>query len=192
MSLSVLRVEEMTHDLVKELRGDQGNGGAELDPGKGPGGGKSPPQEAYRACRPGGGQREADRGAESEKSGGPPYLAPRAARNEGNGRPWFTGLCTDYVSFKLDWEKSHGEQPQLISQAELLRQFRENCMSEKKAKRLEGAGSMAEAWAMMDDFYYVAKGLMVEFQGLAAIKKRHFERQHNHYFLIQYSISAAN
>jgi hypothetical protein len=33
---------------------------------------------------------------------------------------------------------------------------------------------------------------MVEFQGLAAIKKRHFERQHNHYFLIQYSISAAN
>jgi hypothetical protein len=32
---------------------------------------------------------------------------------------------------------------------------------------------------------------MVEFQGLTAIKKRHFERQHDHYFLIQYSISAA-
>ncbi len=51
---------------------------------------------------------------------------------------------------------------------------------------------MVEAWAMMDDFYYVTKGLMVEFQGLAAIKKRHFERQHDHYFLIQYSISAAD
>jgi hypothetical protein len=65
-------------------------------------------------------------------------------------------------------------------------------MSEKTAKRLKGARSMAEAWAMMDDFYYIPKGLMVEFQGLAAIKKRHFERQHDHYFLIQYSISAAD
>ncbi len=51
---------------------------------------------------------------------------------------------------------------------------------------------MTEAWAMMDEFYYVTKGLMWEFQGLAAIKKRHFERQHDHYFLIQYSISAAD
>ncbi len=45
---------------------------------------------------------------------------------------------------------------------------------------------------MMDDFYYVTKGLMVEFQGLAAIKNRHFVWQHDHYFLIQYSISAAD
>jgi len=45
---------------------------------------------------------------------------------------------------------------------------------------------------MLDDVYYVAKGLMVEFQGLAAIKKRQFERQYDHYFLIQYSISAAD
>ncbi len=43
---------------------------------------------------------------------------------------------------------------------------------------------MAEAWTMLDDVYYVAKGLMVEFQELADIKKRHFERQHYHYFLI--------
>ncbi len=61
-----------------------------------------------------------------------------------------------------------------MSQAELMRQFRENCMSEKTAKHLKGAGSMVEAWAMMDDFFYVTKGLMVEFQGLAVIKKRHF------------------
>jgi hypothetical protein len=113
-------------------------------------------------------------------------------RNEGNGWPWFTRLCTDYVFFKLDWEKYYGEQSQLISQAELVRQFRENCMSEKTAKRLKGASSMVEAWDMMDDFYYVTKGLMVEFQGLAVIKKHHFERQHDHYFLIQYSISAAD
>jgi len=194
MSLSVLRahVEEMTHDLVKELRGDQGNGGAELDPGKGPGGGKSPPQESYRACRPGGIQRGSGREAGFERSGNPLYLAPGATRNEGNGWPWFTGLCTDYVFFKLDWEKYHGKQPRSMSQAELVRQFRENCMSKKTVKHLKGAGSMAEAWAMMDEFYYVTKGLMVEFQGLAAIKKRHFERQHDHYFLIQYSISAAD
>jgi hypothetical protein len=49
-------------------------------------------------------------------------------------------------------------------------------MSEKTAKHLKGAGSMVEAWAMMDDLYYVTKGLMVEFQGLAVIKKHHFER----------------
>ncbi len=194
MSLTVLRahVDEMAHDLVKELRGGQGNMGAELDLGKGPGGDKSSPQESSRACRPGGVQREAGQEAEFGRSEGPLYLALRATRNEGNGWPWFTGLCTDYVSFKLDWEKYHGEQPQSISQAKLVRQFREDCMSEKTAKRLNGAGSMAEAWAMMDDFYYVTKGLMVEFQGLAAIKKRHFKRQHNHCFLIQYSISAAN
>jgi hypothetical protein len=65
-------------------------------------------------------------------------------------------------------------------------------MNEKTAKHLKGASSMAEAWTMLDDVYYVAKGLMVEFQGLTAIKKRHFERQHDHYFLIQYSISAAD
>jgi hypothetical protein len=79
-----------------------------------------------------------------------------------------------------------------MPQAELVQRFRENCMSEKTAKRLEGASSMTEAWTMLDDFYYVTKGLMVEFQGLAAIKKRHFERQRDHYFLIQYSISAAD
>ncbi len=136
MSLSVLRahVEEMTHDLVKELRGDQGNGGAELDPGKGPGGDKSSPQESYRACRPGGIQRGAGREAGFEGSGNPLHLAPGATRNEGNGWPWFTGLCTDYVSFKLDWEKYHGKQPRSMSQAELVRQFRENCMSKKRQR----------------------------------------------------------
>jgi hypothetical protein len=113
-------------------------------------------------------------------------------RDEGNGWPWFSGLCNDYVSFKLDWEKYHGERPRSMSQAELMRRFRENCMGEKTAKRLEGASSMTEAWTMLDDLHCVTKGLMVEFQGLAAIKKRHFERQHDHYCLIQYSISAAD
>jgi hypothetical protein len=82
MSLSLLRahVDEMAHDLVKELRGGQGNGGAELSLGKGPDGDKSSPQEGYRACRQGGGQRGASRGAELERSGGPLYLAPRATR----------------------------------------------------------------------------------------------------------------
>ena len=45
---------------------------------------------------------------------------------------------------------------------------------------------------MLDDLYYVTKGLMVEFQGLTAIKKRQFEQQYDHYFLIQYSICAAD
>ncbi len=45
---------------------------------------------------------------------------------------------------------------------------------------------------MLDDLYYVTKGLMVEFQGLAAIMKRQFEQQYDHYFLIQYSICAAD
>jgi hypothetical protein len=51
MSLSVLRahVDEMAHDLLKELRGGQDNGGAELNLGKGRGGDKSSPQEDYRA-----------------------------------------------------------------------------------------------------------------------------------------------
>jgi hypothetical protein len=52
MSLSVLlaHVEEMVHNLVEELQRGQSNGGAELDPGKGPGGYESSPQVGYRAC----------------------------------------------------------------------------------------------------------------------------------------------
>jgi hypothetical protein len=168
MSLSVLRahVDEMAHDLVKELQGGQGCGGAELDFSKRPGSNEPSLQEDYRSCQPRGIQRRASRETESEGPGSPPYRAPKATRDEGNGWPWFSGLCNDYVSFKLDWEKYHGERPRPTSQAELVRRFRENCMGEKTAKRLEGASSMTEAWIMLDDIYYVAKGLMVEFQGL--------------------------
>jgi len=194
MSLSVLRahVDEMAHDLVKELQVGQGSGGAELDHSKEPGGSDPSPQEGYRACLPEGIQRGASRGAESEGSENLPYLAPKAMREESNGWPWFSGLCTDYVLFKRDWEKYYGEQTRSMPQAELVQRFRENCMGEKAAKHLEGVSSMTEAWTMLDDLYYVTKGLMVEFQGLAAIKKRQFERQYDHYFLIQYSISAAD
>ncbi|MFN9910411.1 MAG: hypothetical protein ACK56F_30580, partial [bacterium] len=116
--------------------GGQGNGGAELDPSKGPGDHEPPPQEDYRACRPGGIQRGASREAESEGSGSPPYLAPKAMRDEGNGWPWFSGRCADYASFKLDWEKYYGEQARSMPQAELVQRFRENCMNEKTAKHL--------------------------------------------------------
>ena len=194
MSLSVLQahVDEMAHDLVKELQRGQGSVGAGLDHSKGPGGSDPSSQEGYRACLPGGIPRGEDRGTESEGLGNPPDLAPRAMKNEGNGWPWFSGLCADYVLFKRDWEKYYGEQTRPMPQAELVQRFRENCMGEKTAKPLEKASSMTEAWTMLDDFYYVTKGLMVEFQGLAAIKKRQFERQYDHYFLIQYSISAAD
>jgi hypothetical protein len=113
-------------------------------------------------------------------------------REENNGWPWFSGLCADYILFKRDWEKYCGEQTRSPPQAELVQQFRENCMDKKTAKQLEKASSMTEVWTMLDDLYYVTKGLMVEFRGLAAIKKRQFERQYDHYFLIQYSICAAD
>ncbi len=140
-------------------RGGQDNGAAELNFGKGPGCGRLSPQESYRAFRPGGDQQRADRKTGLEKSGGPLYLAPGTARGGGKGWPWFTGLCADYVSFKLDWEKYNGEQPQPTSQVELVRQFREDCMSGKTVRHLKEASSMTEAWAIMDDFYYVTKGL---------------------------------
>ncbi len=93
MSLSVLRahVDEMAHDLVKELQRGQGSGGAELDYSKGFGVNDPSSQECYRACLPGGIQRGASRGAESEDSGNLPYLAPKAMREENNGWPWFSG-----------------------------------------------------------------------------------------------------
>jgi hypothetical protein len=120
MSLSVLlaHVDEMAHDLVKELRGGQGSGGAELDHSKEPGGNDPSPQEGYRACLPGGIQRGASQDAESEESGNPPDRAP-----ESDGRPWFSGLCADYASFKLDWEKYYGEQTRSMPQAELVQRF---------------------------------------------------------------------
>jgi hypothetical protein len=126
MSLSMLRahIDEMAHDLVKELQGGQGSGGAELDFSKKPGGNEPSPQEDYRECRPGGVQRRASREADSEGLGSPPCRAPKAMRDEGNGWPWFSGLCTDYVPFKLDWEKYYGERPRSMSQAELVQQFR--------------------------------------------------------------------
>jgi hypothetical protein len=194
MSLSVLQahVDEMAHDLVKELQRSQGSVGAGLDHSKGPGGNDPSSQEGYQACLPGGIPQGENRGTEPEGLGNPPDLAPRAMRNESDGRPWFSGLCVDYVLFKRDWEKYYGEQARSMSQAELVQQFRENCMDEKTAKHLEKAGSMTEVWTILDDLYYVTKGLMVEFQGLATIKKRQFEQQYDHYFLIQYSICAAD
>jgi hypothetical protein len=189
MSLSVLQahVDEMAHDLVKELQRGQGSVGAGLDHSQGPGGNDPSSQEGYRACLPGGIQRGASQDAGSEESRNPPDRAP-----ESDGRPWFTGLCADYVLFKRDWERYCGEQARSTPQAELVQWFRENCMNEKTAKHLKGASSMVEAWAVLDDLYYVIKGLMVEFQGLAVIKKRQFEQQYDHYFLIQYSICAAD
>ena len=194
MSLSVLQahVDEMAHDLVKELQRGQGSVGAGLNHSNGPGGNDPSSQEGYRACLPGGIPRGENRGTESEKLGNPPDLAPGAMKNESEGRPWFSGLCADYVLFKRDWEKYYGEQARSMSQAELVQRFRENCMDEKTARHLKEAGSMTEVWTMLDDLYYVTKGLMVEFQGLTAIKKRQFEQQYDHYFLIQYSICAAD
>jgi hypothetical protein len=194
MSLSVLQahVDEMAHDLVKELQRGQGSVGAGLNHSNGPGGNDPSSQEGYRACLPGGIPRGENRETESEKLGNPPDLAPGAMKNESEGRPWFSGLCADYVLFKRDWEKCCGEQARSTSQAELVQRFRENCMDEKTARHLKEAGSMTEVWTMLDDLYYVTKGLMVEFQGLTAIKKRQFEQQYDHYFLIQYSICAAD
>ena len=56
MSLSVLQahVDEMAHDLVKELQRGQGSVGAGLDHSQGPGGNDPSSQEGYRACLPGG------------------------------------------------------------------------------------------------------------------------------------------
>ncbi len=85
-----------------------------------------------------------------------PDRAPKAMREESDGRPWFSGLCADYASFKLDWEKYYGEQARSMPQAELVQRFGENCMNEKTAKHLKGASSMAEAWTMLDEVYYVA------------------------------------
>jgi hypothetical protein len=125
MSLSVLQahVDEMAHDLVKELQRGQSSGGAESDYGKGLGGNDPSPQEGYRACLPGGIQPGASRGAESKDSGELSYLAPKAMKEGSNGWPWFSGLCAGYASFKLDWEKYYGEQTRSMPQAELVQRF---------------------------------------------------------------------
>jgi hypothetical protein len=60
----------------------------------------------------------------------------------------------------------------------------------KDRKPSRKADSMTAAWAELDKHYYVMEDLMWEFNGLPRIKKGHFERQYNHYFLIQYSASA--
>ncbi len=53
----------------------------------------------------------------------PPDQAPKAMREESDGRPWFSGLCADYASFKLDWEKYYGKQARSMPQAELVQRF---------------------------------------------------------------------
>ncbi len=89
MSLSVLRahVDEMAHDLVNELQGSQGSGGAELDFSKRPGGNEPFPQEDYRACRPGGIQRGASREIESEGSGSPLIWCQKQRRTRAMAGP---------------------------------------------------------------------------------------------------------
>jgi hypothetical protein len=105
--------------------------------------------------------------------------------------PWFNGTFADYDTFKANWESYLKNHKQLKSQGEIVQLFRGKCMSEKTASRLGNADSMTAAWAELDKHYYVTEDLMWEFKELPRIKKRRFERQYNHYFLIQYSASAA-
>jgi hypothetical protein len=120
--------------------------------------------------------------------------------SEGSGKnggwPWFNGTCKDYPAFWRKWSSYEKRHHQLTPQTELVRLFREKCMSKEIARYSGIGGTMVEAWAKLDrifrnDQLFCAE-LRQEIQACPRIKEHEYERQLDHYVLIQNSIDEAD
>jgi hypothetical protein len=67
--------------------------------------------------------------------------------------PRFDGTCAGYPAFKREWKSKRKHLRQQISQEETLRIFRKKCLDNPQAGLIGKAGSMSEAWAMLDGVF---------------------------------------
>ncbi len=73
--------------------------------------------------------------------------------DKNGGWPWFNGTCKDYPAFWRKWNSYEKRHHQLTPQTELVRLFREKCMSKEIARYSGIGGTMAKAWAKLDRIY---------------------------------------
>ena len=121
-------------------------------------------------------------------------------RSEGSdkngGWPWFNGTCKDYPAFWRRWSSYEECYHQLTPQTELVRLFREKCMSKEIARYSGIGGTMAKAWAKLDRIYrndrLFCAELRQEIQACPRIEEEEYEKQLDHYVLIQNNIDEAD
>jgi hypothetical protein len=107
--------------------------------------------------------------------------------------PRFDGTCAGYPAFKREWKSKRKRLRQQISQEEALRIFRKKCLGNPQAGLIGKAGSMSEAWAMLDGVFgdptADARRLIEEFKTLPGVRSK--KDQRDLYALIQDVINEA-
>jgi hypothetical protein len=107
--------------------------------------------------------------------------------------PRFDSTCAGYPAFKREWKSKRRHLLQQISQEETLRIFRKKCLGNPQAGLIGKAGSMSEAWAMLDGVFgdptADAKRLIEEFETLPSVRSKKDQREL--YALIQDVIDEA-
>jgi hypothetical protein len=107
--------------------------------------------------------------------------------------PRFDGTCAGYYAFRREWKSKRKRLRQQISQKEALRIFRKKCLGNPQAGLIGKAGSMSEAWAMLDGVFgdptADARRLIEEFKTLPGVRSK--KNQRELYALIQDVIDEA-
>jgi hypothetical protein len=109
------------------------------------------------------------------------------------GWPRFDGTCAGYPAFKREWKSKRRHLHQQISQEEALRILRKKCLGNPQAGLVGKAGSMSEAWALLDGVFgdpmADARRLIEEFEALPGVRSKKDQREL--YALIQDVIDEA-
>jgi hypothetical protein len=109
------------------------------------------------------------------------------------GWPHFDGTRAGYPAFKREWKSKRKRLRQQIPQEEALRIFRKKCLDNPQAGLIGKAGSMSEAWAMLDGVFgdptADARRLIEEFETLPGVRSKKDQREL--YALIQDVIDEA-
>jgi hypothetical protein len=111
----------------------------------------------------------------------------------GEGWPRFDGTRAGYPVFKREWKSKRRHLHQQISQEEALRILRKKCLGSPQAGLVGKAGSMSEAWALLDGVFgdpvADARRLIEEFEALPGVRSKKDQREL--YALIQDVIDEA-
>jgi hypothetical protein len=109
------------------------------------------------------------------------------------GWPRFDGTCAGYPVFKRVWKSKRRHLHQQISQEEALRILRKKCLGSPQAGLVGKAGSMSEAWALLDGVFgdpmADARRRIEEFEALPGVRAKKDQREL--YALIQDVIDEA-
>jgi hypothetical protein len=100
-----------------------------------------------------------------------------SGRNQ--GWLYFDGTFKEYPAFKRKFRTYQDNYHRPTPQRELVQMFREMCLPERVAARVQRAESMPAAWAILDTLYndpvQFARDLMQDIQAVQKIRGHEFE-----------------